>query len=212
MNLQLSQPPRWLIGLAVVATVCVAGSAFYVISQFAPPAPTAAPPSPTKIGALGRLEPEAEVTKLAAPLALDGDRIARLLVKAGDRVKAGQVVAILDSRGKLSDALQTAQIQVQVATAKLAQVQAGAKTGEIAAQQATIARLQAELAGTRSSQAAAKARWQSEVRTAQAEFNRYQQLYQQGAVGAVGRGRAESVESIAASLNPAGRSNPESDP
>lgn len=58
---------------------------------------------------LRRLEPKAEVISLFAPLALDGDRIAKILVKEGASVKAGQVVAILDAR----DRLQTAVVQAQ---------------------------------------------------------------------------------------------------
>lgn len=187
MSLQIQKyPNRWLIGLTLAATLLAGGTAFYTLSQLGqkPPEPIAAPPSPPKIAALGRLEPEAEVIQLSAPMALDGDRIAELRVKEGERVAAGQIVAVLDSRNRLSDAVRQAEEEVQVAKAKLAQVQAGAKTGEIAAQRALINRLQADLAGEQATQAAEIARWQSEVRTAQAEFTRFQQLYQQGAVAA----------------------------
>ena len=61
-------------------------------------------------------------------------------------------------------------------------MKAGAKTGEIQAQQSTIVRLQAELAGEIAVQNAAIARWQSEVQNALTEYNRFQQLYQQGAI------------------------------
>lgn len=64
----------------------------------------------------------------------------------------------------------------------------GAKSGEIQAQQATIARLEAELSGSIATQNAALAklneviaRWQSEVNNSRTEYNRYEQLYQQGA-------------------------------
>lgn len=189
MSLQISpKRSRWLIGLAIAAAILTGGSTFYALSQFGsvkPAEPEPSTPAPRKIGALGRLEPEADVISLSAPIALDGDRIAQLLVKEGDRVQAGQVVAILDSRDRLADALRQAEEQVQVAKAKLAQVQAGAKTGEIQAQQATISRLKAELTGAQATQAAEISRWQSEVRTAQAEFERFQQLYEQGAEAAL---------------------------
>lgn len=188
---QLSKPKnRWLIGLVVAATAITGGIAFYGISQFglvgqtSSSKPVETTPTVKKVTALGRLEPEAEVIRLSAPLALDGDRIAQLLVKEGDQVKAGQVVAILDSRASLQNALQQARLQVSVAQARLGQVRAGAKTGEIQAQQATITRLQAELAGEVAAQNAAISRWQSEVRNAGAEYNRFQQLYQQGATSA----------------------------
>ncbi len=187
MSLYPFSPPsqRWLVGLAIAATVLTGSTAFYALSQSNPrPVTGTASPSPVprKVAALGRLEPEAEVIKLSAPLALDGDRVAQLLVKEGDRVKAGQVIAVLDSHNRLSNAVSEAEQAVQVAKAKLGQVQAGAKSGEIQAQQATIRRLEAELSGETATQAAEIARWQSEVRTAQAEFDRFQQLYQQGAI------------------------------
>lgn len=67
----------------------------------------------------------------------------------------GQVVAILDSRDRLSDELQQAIEQVKNATAKLNQVKAGVKIGEIRAQQATITQLEAELNGGNETQKAA---------------------------------------------------------
>jgi HlyD family secretion protein len=152
MNVKVLSKPgnRWLIGLVVGATAITGGIVFYGISQYGmvsqKPAPVETAPPVKKVTALGRLEPEAEVIKLSAPLALDGDRIAQLLVKQGDNIKAGQVVAILDSRDKLQDALSQAQEQVKMAQAKLAQVKAGAKSGEIFAQKATIERLQGTVA------------------------------------------------------------------
>ncbi len=176
-----------LIGL-VVASIAITGAiAYYGISQSglltkSSPEPVLTTPPAKKVTALGRLEPEAETISLAAPVALDGDRLDRLLVTEGDIVKTGQVVAILDSREVLRDQLQQAKEQVKNAQAKLNQVIAGAKTGEIQAQQATITQLEAELKGGSETQNAAIARWQSEVRNANAEYNRFGQLYEQGAI------------------------------
>lgn len=186
MNLEsLSKPSnRRLIGLFVSATAITGAIAFYGISQI--PQPTQAPIATpiTKVTALGRLEPEAEVIRLNAPLSLEGDRVGQLLVKEGDTVKAGQVVAIMDSRDRLKDALNQASLQVRVAQARLSQVKAGAQTGEIEAQQATIRRLQAEITGEIATQNATIARWQSEVRNADAEYKRFERLYQSGAISA----------------------------
>ena len=188
MSLKLLFKPsnRWLIGLLIAITIIIGEIAFYGTSQSRQVNQTASPklkkttPIPQKVTALGRLEPESEVIKLSAPLALNSDRVIQFLVKEGDHVKKQQVVAIMDSRDRLQDALQQAQMQVTVAQAKLAQVKTGAKTGEIKAQQATITRLQAELAGDFASQNAVIARWHSEVRTAGAEYKRYIELQQEG--------------------------------
>ncbi|MBO3460391.1 ABC exporter membrane fusion protein [Aetokthonos hydrillicola Thurmond2011] len=174
---------RWLIGLVLAAGVISTGIVLYNISQFKKVSePAKLTPVVKRITALGRLEPESEVIRLSAPLDLDGDRVAQILVKEGEQVKAGQVIAILNSKANLQDALQQAQKQLSVAEAKLAQVKAGAKTGEIQAQESTIRRLQAQIAGEIAVQNAAIARWQSEVRNTRAEYNRFQQLYEQGAI------------------------------
>lgn len=93
-------------------------------------------------------------------------------------------MAILDSRDRLLDALKQASEQVRVTQARLAQVKAGAKTGEIQAQQATIARLQADIAGEIPTQNAIIARWESEIRNANTEYQRFGQLYSNGAISA----------------------------
>jgi HlyD family secretion protein len=186
LDLFLKPKNRLWSGIAI-ATLITGGTSFYVVSQFSPkPAiPTAeTAPTVTRIAALGRLEPGSEVIRLSAPISLDGDRISELFVKQGDRVQKGQVIAVLDSRNRLQNALEQAREQVEVAQAKLAQVRAGAKTGEIKAQQATIERLQADRQGEIAAQTAEINRWQSEVRTAQAEFDRFNSLYKQGAIAA----------------------------
>lgn len=186
---ELSKPRKlWLVGLVVAATAITGGIAIHGISNFglvsqqSSPQPTI--PTLKKVTALGRLEPEAEVIHLSAPQALDGDRVAQLLVKEGEQLKAGQVVAILDARDLRQNALLEAQERVRVAQSKLAQVRGGAKSGEIAAQEAQIARFVAELRGEVATQQATIARWQSEVNNARAEYNRYQSLYRQGVISA----------------------------
>jgi HlyD family secretion protein len=195
-----------LIVLVIAATAITGGIVIYGISQFGlvgkteKSEPIETTPKIQKVAALGRLEPEAEVISLFAPLALDGDRIAQILVKEGDRVKGRQMVAILDARDRLQAAVIQAQQQVRVAQAKLAQVEAGAKVGEINAQQASVERLEAQSQGDKTAQQEAifriEAQWQgdriaqeasikkleAELKNAEAEYQRYQQLYSQGAV------------------------------
>ncbi|WP_013320572.1 ABC exporter membrane fusion protein [Gloeothece verrucosa] len=196
-----------LVALMVAATSLTGAIMFYAISQLKPsanmPSKTAqAAPTLKKVAALGRLEPYSEVVSIAAPLNLDGDRVAQLLVKQGDRVKAGQIIAILDSRATLENALAQATQQVKMAQAKLAQVKAGAKTGEIQAQQAqlarieaqkrseiqeqqaNIARLEAEKAGEIQEQQAIITSLQAQLANAEIEDRRHQLLYQEGAISA----------------------------
>jgi HlyD family secretion protein len=179
--------PWSVIGLGLGAIALTSATGFYVLSQTNQTAPTNTTVEPStikRIAALGRIEPEAEVIHLGVPVVLDGDRVAALNVRQGDRVQAEQIIAVLDSRDRLQDAVQQAQEQVRVAEAKLAQIQAGAKSGEIQAQEATIARLQAQRAGELAAQTAEIDRWDAEVRTAQAELNRFAQLHQEGAISA----------------------------
>ena len=197
-----------LAGTLLIAIAISGGVAFVGLSQggwrtadsseVAASVPTALP----GVAALGRLEPTGEIIQVAAPLTLDGDRLAKLLVKLGDSVETGDPIAVLDSRDRLQDEVTQAQLQIRMAEAKLAQVKAGAKSGAIAAQEATvnqqsadlsgqlrkqreeIARLEAQLAGDRAAQTATTNRLQAELQTAEAELARYQALFDDGAVSA----------------------------
>lgn len=177
---------RWVLALIIAATAVTGTMSYYAISSTKReiPAPVQTTPPVRKITALGRLEPETEVIKVSVPAAMNNDRIAQLLVQRGSRIKANQVIAILDSRLRLQTALVEAQEQVRVLQSKLAQVKAGAKSGEIAAQKAQIVKLKAELQGEIATTRATIARRKSEVNNAQAEYNRYQSLYREGAISA----------------------------
>jgi HlyD family secretion protein len=134
------------------------------------------------VAALGRLEPQGEVIAISAPAFVEGARVEQLLVQLGARVKAGQVIAVLDSRDRLQAGFERAQTRVQVAQSRLAQVRAGAKKGAIQAQSATIERLQAELQGQIQAQSATIERLQAELNNATAECDRYQKLFRDGAI------------------------------
>lgn len=136
------------------------------------------------VAASGRLEPQGEVHNLSAPNASEGVRVDRLLVNVGDKVKVGQVIAILDNHDRLSAALQRSQTRVKVAQARLKQIEAGAKSGEIKAQKATITVLEAELQGQTAAQSANIERIQAELNNAKIECQRHKKLYQDGAISA----------------------------
>ena len=204
---QSSQPlVRPLTVWITAAIIVVGGIAAYTLRQFylapvgvEPIAETVAPEIKT-VTALGHLEPRDEIIQLSAPSSIEGNRIEQLLVKEGDLVAKGQVIAILDRRDRLEAALKQAEEQVRVAEAKLTQIKAGAKQGAIRAQEATIARLQAELRGAKATdgakiarleaqlqgekteQRATIGRLEAELGNAEREFQRYQQLAQDGAI------------------------------
>ena len=179
---------RWRITLALAAVVAIGGIVAVNKTQQAPNqaiAPTPLPsstPVTTTVNSLGRLEPQGEVIQLFGPSSAQGARVERILVKEGERVKAGEAVAILDNNGSLQAALEVAKGEVQVARANLAAVKAGAKTGEINAQKAAIARLEAELQGQKETLRATVARTEAQRLTAEADIQRYETLYKEGAV------------------------------
>jgi len=88
----------------VAATAITGTTVFYGIFQFRqtskPSEVAETAPTVRQVTALGRLEPAAEVIKVSVPATLSNDRVAKLLVQRGDRVEAGQVIAIMDSRDR----------------------------------------------------------------------------------------------------------------
>jgi HlyD family secretion protein len=120
---------------------------------------------PRRIAALGRVEPLDRVVKLSVPASLNNDTIAQLLVKQGDPVQRGQVLAVLSSQNSLERDVREAAAALKVARRKLT------------AQDSVIARYRAELA-------------QAEV-----ELRRYSRLYDQGATSAEMRDRRITIES-----------------
>jgi HlyD family secretion protein len=144
------------------------------------PVPTSSVAS--SINALGRLEPKGEVIKLSAPTAgADAaSRVEQLLVREGERVKQGQIIAVLDNFSRNQAAVEEAKAKVQESRANLANIKAGSPRdiqaqnavigrlkaqlkGEADSQQATINRLQAQLKGERVSQDATVKRLQAEL-------------------------------------------------
>ena len=179
---------------AVVIALAFSGATILYVFQFqrnsnaSSSNPATKTPTNKAVSALGHLRPEGEVIHLSAPTTtLNGlgvSRVAKLLVQEGDKVKQGQVIAVLDNYKNLQAALSLAQEQVKVARANLSQVKAGAKTGELEAQKATIESLEADLQGQLTAQEKTIARLQAELNTAQIEYQRYRKLFQNGAVAA----------------------------
>jgi HlyD family secretion protein len=141
--MRLAKASVWFLGILVVGGGLVLY--FQPFSSGAKPV-TAAPPAVSAIGCLGRIEPGDGVVRLAArSLSGQPSIMGKLLVAERDLVRAGQVVAELDSAAQLLATADLAEARVEVARRRLEQVQAGAKPSDIAAQRAEIQRLDAEL-------------------------------------------------------------------
>ncbi|MEY2983610.1 MAG: hypothetical protein RLZZ568_227 [Cyanobacteriota bacterium] len=212
---QISAPDRslrWIIGAMIMGVLATGGVIFYAlmsgssVDQESAPKVLASPndnqvATAQPVSALGRIAPLGEIFKLSAsPGTFGGARVEKILMREGETVKEGQVVAVLDSYEQKSAALASAQESVKVAQANLAIVKAGAQPGEIAAQQAQVAKAQAELQqefavnqatlaslvkqleGEKIEQQATINRLQAEVRQAEQDDRRYRVLAENGAI------------------------------
>lgn len=159
--------PQWRSLFPTILLVGGAGMGLFFWQQTRQPAvdPTQVVEQPVikTVTALGRLQPIGEVIRLSAPTSTSGSRVDRLLVQEGDRVREGQIIALMDSYDRSQAALEEAEQQVASARAKLAQVQAGAKTGEIGAQTAKSQQIEVEVQKDRDSQTDEIARVQAQL-------------------------------------------------
>jgi HlyD family secretion protein len=96
------------------------------------------PAKRVQVHSLGRLEPAGTILQLSPSSGNEGAVIERLLVKEGDDVDAGATLAILDNQARRMAALDEAQARLAAAEARLQQIKAGAKVGDIDSQQAVV--------------------------------------------------------------------------
>jgi len=175
---------KFLIPAIALAVAALGVSTWVVMSRTSsPPQTTSTSATSTKeqtraISALGRLEPQGEVVKVASPSTLGSSRIIKLMVKEGDLVKQGQVIAILDSYDRSVATLRQAQGQAQESDRNLAKVRAGAKNGEIVAQQGNVLAAASNIKSTEAN----TARIQAELEIAIRDYNRFLQVYKEGAI------------------------------
>ncbi|MCX5949796.1 MAG: biotin/lipoyl-binding protein [Cyanobacteria bacterium] len=151
--------------------------------------PTATAVAPRRVSALGRIEPETKIRKVAISNSLSGDRVQSLMVDENQIVKLGQPLAILNSQGTLKASLDEAEGQVAISRSKLAQVRAGAKQGEIDAQRFTIQSLQNKLAGEKLAQDQNVASKLAKLNESTIEAKRYDQLFSAGGSSELERDR-----------------------
>jgi len=155
---KLTPATLWISTLLVLTAIVLAG--FSVANHR--PAAAATPPGTSEaraVACLGRIEPENGVARISArSISGQPSIVGELKVKESDAVTAGQLVAVLNSSEQLEATWRAAEARVALARNRLTQIKAGAKSGDLSAQQAEIARLESSLA------------------TAQADYRRYQQL------------------------------------
>ena len=201
---------RLAIAIAMLASLSVASISIFIVLRFrdidnqkSADSKVVMPEIKT-VTALGRIEPQGEVIRLSAAISGEGSRIEKILVKEGDMVKAGQVIAILDNSDRLQAELTEAKAEVRIIQSKIAQIQAGVKRGEITAQQAIIGRLVAESEGDIDAQKATVEKLQAELINAKSENKRYHELYTEGAISASQRdSKSLNVETAKKSLQAA---------
>ncbi|NET71360.1 MAG: ABC exporter membrane fusion protein [Sphaerospermopsis sp. SIO1G2] len=176
---------KLIIGVMILACASIGGS-FYVLSNSRTNEKVSIavekPPIIKAVTALGRIEPQGEVIQVAASQMGGSNRVGELLVKEGDRINKGQIIAVLDSKERRLAALNQAKQQVKIAESRLDQVKAGAKQGELDAQKANIAELEVLLRQESAARKATVRRLTAEVKNAEIEYLRYQSLQQEGAV------------------------------
>ncbi|MEM7595212.1 MAG: ABC exporter membrane fusion protein [Cyanobacteria bacterium P01_A01_bin.83] len=192
---------KLILALCMAGLALVGMTTIYSISQTATEEETEIQPQPIRaVTALGRIEPQGRLIQLAPSPDLGGAKVAQLLVKEGDRVKLGQAIALLDNHQRANAAVELARQEIKVAQADLAIIKAGAKQGDIKAQAANLKRIKAELEGEIAADKAEIARLSAQLRTetlekqatsdrlkaelanAESEFQRHQNLFQEGVI------------------------------
>jgi len=201
-------PGAGLVGWAALATL---GLSQQGATQGATPPPAETPaaggatPLATSVGALGRLEPEGSVIRVAGP---PGERLGELLVAEGERVVAGQVLARLESYSERLAEREYAAAQLQEARARL---EAETRFGQAQIEEARtrLSRLDEPQQLQIRSQEAVVERIRAELADAEANLARFQALWQEGAISQqeldqkalVVRQRQEDLQAAEATLN-----------
>ncbi|MEL7058396.1 MAG: HlyD family efflux transporter periplasmic adaptor subunit [Acidobacteriota bacterium] len=108
--------------------------------------------APPLVHALGRLEPTGTILKVGVPAGNEASCVAELAVEEGQRVNAGQVLAVMDSFATKAARMQEANAQVEAARARLRQSAASAKEAELDAARAEVQRLVHRIRSTRRTQ------------------------------------------------------------
>lgn len=117
--------------------------------------------APAVVVALGRLEPLGETRSLAVPFGAADARVAAIQVSEGQYVKAGSTLVVFDNASALMAALRVAEEQ-------------------FASRQAALAQAERSVSSSQAESAASLARASVAVRAAEAEYQRWSALAEQG--------------------------------
>ncbi len=175
---------KWIVGGAIAVALGLAALGLAQVmnrpsaKQSEAPAAPAQPASAAKITALGRIEPAGEVVKVGGP---SGERIKQLLVKEGQSVATGQPIAYLESYDEQLASRNVAQSQLNDALAQLSSVQ---QYGDAQIAEAQTRRSQSNSPKLKelAAQAATITRIQSELKLALKDLERFQSLQTSGAI------------------------------
>ncbi|HLW64506.1 MAG TPA: HlyD family efflux transporter periplasmic adaptor subunit [Gemmataceae bacterium] len=169
-------PKTWAV-LIVVAAASL-GAAWKYSSARTPVETAPKPPAPPldTISSLGRLEPRTRVIELTVPGDASMARVEELKVHEGERVTAGQILVVLDSHRQKKAAVREAETKLCVEKARLAQIKAGAKLGDLNAQEAAVRKCEVALCNSQADreryQHAAKSASASELDKAKADLDK----------------------------------------
>ena len=134
---------RWWLALPVLALLAAGGSFVAPGEADSPPVQAAASPGPVGVGAQGRIEPASRIRKLNQPGGMAVTRLDQMLVREGDQVAAGQLLAVFADAAQKDAAVAQAESAVAQARSALARIRAAGRVEEIAAQRARIDALKA---------------------------------------------------------------------
>jgi HlyD family secretion protein len=139
----------WALAIIVVAAGAVWGLRF--LPKKSPVVTANTTPSvPAGVACLGHLEPGDGIVHVSAPYFSGRPSLVKeLRVEEGERIRAGQIIAILDGRDQLQAAVAQSEARVAVARGRVAQVKAGAKPADLAALKAEIERGEATFENAR---------------------------------------------------------------
>jgi HlyD family secretion protein len=186
INKDTKKPAPWFVGLAAAGLVGTAATTFVMLRPAARQTfdnltvPATQKTVTTRITASGDVVPVRSVNLNPK----NPGWLEARLVKQGDRVQQGQLIARMENRVLQAEQAQ-AQAQLDQARASLALLQAGTRPEVIGQAEAGVGQAQAQVAEAQAAiqrSQAQLAQSKARLQKAQADINRYTQLYREGTI------------------------------